>query len=67
MLCPYCHGTRWVVRDGARQPCPECGGMGEVHCCDGLQEQLDPGLNTPAPAAVPPAPAAAPGRGPAGA
>ncbi len=22
-------------------PCPECGGLGEVHCCDGLVAQQD--------------------------
>jgi len=61
MLCPYCHGTRWVTRNGLRVPCPECAGVGEVHCCDGLQEQLDPGLNTPAPPSGPPP--GSPGRG----
>jgi hypothetical protein len=42
MLCPRCHGTHVVVVDGQRLPCPECGGLGEIHCCDGLQEQVDP-------------------------
>ncbi|OWK44472.1 hypothetical protein FRUB_02404 [Fimbriiglobus ruber] len=28
--------------NGQRVPCPECGAMGEVHCCDGLQSQPDP-------------------------
>jgi hypothetical protein len=42
MLCPNCHGTRFVLINGQPVPCPECGGMGELHCCDGLQEQIDP-------------------------
>ena len=42
MLCPICHGTRYVLVDGCRRPCPECGGFGEIHCCDGLAEQPDP-------------------------
>lgn len=41
MLCPRCHGTRFVIENGQRLPCPECGGMGEIHCCDGLMEQPD--------------------------
>ena len=41
MLCPVCHGTHVTVVNGRRVPCPECGGLGEIHCCDGLQEQLD--------------------------
>ena len=43
MLCPRCHGTHVVVTNGCRLPCPECGGVGEIHCCDGLQEQVDSG------------------------
>lgn len=42
MLCPVCHGTHVTVVAGRRVPCPECGGLGEIHCCDGLQEQIDP-------------------------
>jgi RecJ-like exonuclease len=42
MLCPRCHGTRTVFDHGQPQPCPDCGGMGEVHCCDGLTEQPGP-------------------------
>jgi hypothetical protein len=42
MLCARCHGTRFVFADGAKLPCPECGGVGEIHCCDGLTEQPDP-------------------------
>ena len=39
MLCPRCHGTHVVWEAGAQVPCPECHGAGELHCCDGLQEQ----------------------------
>ena len=39
MLCEHCHGRRIVVGDLGAYPCPECWGRGEVHCCDGLQEQ----------------------------
>ncbi|MBX9627368.1 MAG: hypothetical protein K2X82_26430 [Gemmataceae bacterium] len=43
MLCPRCHGTHVVPENGRQVPCPECHGAGELHCCDGLQEQPDPG------------------------
>jgi DnaJ-class molecular chaperone len=43
MLCPRCHGTHVVWDDGRPVPCPECGGAGELHCCDGLQEQPEGG------------------------
>lgn len=39
MICPVCYGRHWIVVDGRMMPCPECGGLGEWHCCDGLQEQ----------------------------
>lgn len=39
MICPRCFGKHVEVADGAMAPCPECGGQGELHCCDGLQEQ----------------------------
>ena len=39
MLCPLCYGKHFVTVNGRRVPCPECAGAGEVHCCDGLQEQ----------------------------
>ena len=39
MLCPSCHGRHFVVRVGQVIPCPECGGLGEIHCCDGLAAQ----------------------------
>jgi hypothetical protein len=39
MLCPVCHGRHLVEVAGTVRPCPECGGMGEIHCCEGLQVQ----------------------------
>jgi RecJ-like exonuclease len=47
MLCPICHGQRLVMVDNVALPCPECGGHGEIHCCDGLQEQPDPAPRPP--------------------
>ena len=41
MLCPICHGRRLFLFQGQLVPCPECEGHGEIHCCDGLQEQPD--------------------------
>ncbi|HJZ59513.1 MAG TPA: hypothetical protein VKE74_31505 [Gemmataceae bacterium] len=41
MLCPRCHGMHVILVNGQRVPCPECQGMGEIHCCDGLTEQPD--------------------------
>lgn len=41
MLCPLCHGHRLFSYQGQLLPCPECEGHGEIHCCDGLQEQPD--------------------------
>jgi hypothetical protein len=41
MLCPRCHGTHVILVNGCQRPCPECSGMGEIHCCDGLLEQPD--------------------------
>lgn len=42
MLCPRCYGKHVVVVSGSRIPCPECAGVGELHCCDGLREQECP-------------------------
>ncbi len=39
MLCPRCYGKHVVTLNGSRIPCPECAGIGELHCCDGLREQ----------------------------
>ena len=41
MVCHQCHGQHWVIRGGQMCPCPECGGLGEVHCCEGLVAQRD--------------------------
>ena len=40
MLCPRCYGKHVIQVRGAWAPCPECGGAGALHCCDGLR---DPG------------------------
>jgi hypothetical protein len=55
MLCPRCYGKHVVVTNGSRIPCPECAGVGELHCCDGLREQDDCPVSAP----VRPAPVAA--------
>jgi hypothetical protein len=53
MLCGTC---RWNERPGFVRvrrtlqrneqyeliPCPDCGGQGIAHCCDGICEQPDP-------------------------
>ncbi len=39
MLCPQCYGKHVVLLNGSWLPCPECAGIGELHCCDGLREQ----------------------------
>jgi hypothetical protein len=39
MLCSCCHGQHFILTRGQFLPCPECGGMGEIHCCDGLMMQ----------------------------
>ncbi len=39
MLCPQCYGKHVVLINNSWIPCPECGGIGELHCCDGLREQ----------------------------
>jgi hypothetical protein len=41
MLCSTCHGHHFIVRNSQMIPCPECGGLGEIHCCDGLTAQPD--------------------------
>jgi DnaJ-class molecular chaperone len=43
MICQTCHGNGYVAQFGEKlwrltwKPCPECGGCGETHCCDGHQ------------------------------
>lgn len=39
MLCPRCYGKHVVLLSASWVPCPECAGIGELHCCDGLREQ----------------------------
>ncbi|MCI0741919.1 MAG: hypothetical protein L0Y72_23035 [Gemmataceae bacterium] len=39
MICPMCYGKRMVQIRGVWMPCPECAGLGDLHCCDGLQAQ----------------------------
>ena len=41
MVCHSCHGQHWVLRSGQMMPCPECGGLGEIHCCEGLVAQQE--------------------------
>jgi hypothetical protein len=56
MICPTCHGEGWIEisKDDPRASnavtfyngrpiisCPDCGGHGIAHCCDGLREQPD--------------------------
>lgn len=53
MLCPRCHGTHLILENRQPIPCPECQGMGEIHCCDGLQEQPESCPTLPAPGGRP--------------
>jgi hypothetical protein len=55
MLCPRCYGKHVVLMNGSRMPCPECAGMGEIHCCDGLREQDECSLPNARDAALAPA------------
>jgi hypothetical protein len=57
MICDTCHGKGRVIRDASLavgvmpgdprypvsiwEPCPDCGGCGIGHCCDGLRAQAD--------------------------
>lgn len=47
MLCPRCYGKHIITLNGSRIPCPECAGIGELHCCDGLREQDCPVQESP--------------------
>jgi hypothetical protein len=58
MICDGCHGKRIRVREGRPEPCEVCGGVGLIHCCDGLTEQIDP--TQPAPPEPPDQPPADP-------
>lgn len=59
MLCPRCYGKHVVLLNASWVPCPECAGVGELHCCDGLREQEDCAFTRAEvrPAPVPPRPA----------
>lgn len=48
MLCPRCYGKHVIVLSGSWVPCPECAGVGELHCCDGLREQEECRYTAPA-------------------
>jgi len=43
MICETCHGDGYVYERytiwNKFVPCPECGGCGIQHCCEGLHEQ----------------------------
>jgi hypothetical protein len=59
MICETCHGKGAIEeRPGPDQPallvpCPDCGGYGIGHCCDGLAEQdLDGEAAEPGPTAI---------------
>jgi hypothetical protein len=65
MLCETCRYTKQpgfvrarlrAASEGADDiiPCPDCGGQGIAHCCDGICEQPDAGAD--ALAAMPPLP-----------
>lgn len=41
MLCPSCFGTHYIATQPTPVPCPECHGAGSLHCCDGMQCQVD--------------------------
>jgi hypothetical protein len=65
MLCPDCHGKGLLQPPAGPaptpphpQPCPGCGGVGVVHCCEGLQAQPEPPFwrGTPRPAGLNPPP-----------
>ena len=36
MRCILCDGSGLRPAPGGGVPCPECGGCGVAHCCDGL-------------------------------
>ena len=55
MRCEACSGTGWqewrCLSARGRSPCPECGGCGLAHCCDG-QRSLPEGDPERRPGAV---------------
>ena len=52
MICETCHGKGAIEERPAPGqpallvPCPDCGGCGIGHCCDGLAEQALDGEST---------------------
>lgn len=53
MICPACHGNTVIpIRDKAGRRvgvlvCPECGGCGLAHCCEG--DRCEPAIDNPVP------------------
>jgi hypothetical protein len=37
MRCNFCDGSGMRPQGAVLLPCPECGGCGVAHCCDGIQ------------------------------
>jgi hypothetical protein len=48
MLCDHCYGKYRVRQDSSIPFCPECGGSGILHCCDGLVAQPEDSGHAPA-------------------
>jgi hypothetical protein len=42
VVCDRCHGKRLLAGPAGMRPCEECGGLGVLHCCEGLQAQPAP-------------------------
>lgn len=40
-VTPEITGTRTPIPFPFCEPCPDCGGSGRAHCCEGLREQPD--------------------------
>jgi len=34
--------TAWILMCGSSPSCPDCGGYGVVHCCEGDQAPIEP-------------------------
>lgn len=54
MRCESCQGRGWIVRrrDNYWVYCPDCGGSGVTHCCEGDRAQPEPW--SPGEACIPP-------------
>ena len=35
MICQRCDGTGLLERERKFEACPDCGGYGIIHCCEG--------------------------------